>query len=910
MTHNIEQFDNRPWVPHHIPNSIRKELYRRTIDQGVTYVDAMSGWYDNTDVKWTESKGPMSSWVRITSNGNGISKNKKTILSHAELEKQKRDGFVLYGGQGFYDAFGSAINETNRSIESNILGYDVYGEPHKLDLQLNYKNVGVLSGNRAAPLLLPPPGIISIEANLQKERIRRTTINWKCYSFAQLEYMTPYLLTPGISVIAEFGWNHFNIGSLLNLTDKHELTALFINGTPLYDKILNSNGMYDVTFGIIANFDFSTSDGMTYDCKTEIYSKHRNYSGAYTNESSKVSFQLNTKNQKESVTAPSLYEFCNQRLKKVTSCLERKKNFFEPLDSAEESKKDYVSLKSEFFNGSVENRVFLARNKIKGDPFDIYNQPDNKCDWDAGSPDDTWVTMGFVVDLVNMFVTQRIETPNTDEKQSYDLYKINIDDVVIGGHPNLISCDGDSVLIPNPISPKFNLGAYFWKADYVASNTPFEKNTFQSQTSYKTYAAFENDGPRMSLHNKRLFDVFKTGYGIDISAETKKFEKQQQPTFLENFLENTGIKNADIQMSSAGIFNEASTTGAYRDDLDLFINRFRYAFGDNKSKLKVGSAAFPQREDYVKNGNSVKKYYWGYLKDIYININLIMECAQTAKSAEEFFQVLLGKISGAVGNFWELSVIEDEKTLRIIDKKFMSKKIYDNLFQMDISSDSFIKSLSFTVTPSNAQMNQILAGSSNNKGNNTGTTTATELPDFYYGDRLGVNRRVPDSGKTMVNESSDLIKQLQNYGKVSGAYTVSLKRGDAISPEYYEVYNLALPSKNLLLTLLNCEDYSENINVYGAQQQNFTCEIVLQGIAGLRTFQCFSIKNLPKPYSPDEVIFCINDISHTVQNGEWLTTIKAAIRPKTKLENSPLYTYSNGKDAFDSTEDFKLENIE
>ena len=98
-----------------------------------------------------------------------------------------------------------------------------------------------------------------------------------------------------------------------------------------------------------------------------------------------------------------------------------------------------------------------------------------------------------------------------------------------------------------------------------------------------------------------------------------------------------------------------------------------------------------------------------------------------------------------------------------------------------------------------------------------------------------------------------------------------------------------------------------NPNIYGGQQPNFTCELVLQGISGLRTFQCFSIKNLPKPYSPDDVIFQIVDVTHNIQNGEWTTTIKAGIRPLNKLP-STIYTYSNGKEEYDNNQRIEIQN--
>jgi hypothetical protein len=90
--------------------------------------------------------------------------------------------------------------------------------------------------------------------------------------------------------------------------------------------------------------------------------------------------------------------------------------------------------------------------------------------------------------------------------------------------------------------------------------------------------------------------------------------------------------------------------------------------------------------------------------------------------------------------------------------------------------------------------------------------------------------------------------------------------------------NLVLPNESLLIALMNDMDFKNNSNIYGGQQPGFTVEMVLQGISGLRTFQLFSLKNLPSPYSEREIICQIVDVSHKVESGNWTTTIKAGIR--------------------------------
>ena len=87
-----------------------------------------------------------------------------------------------------------------------------------------------------------------------------------------------------------------------------------------------------------------------------------------------------------------------------------------------------------------------------------------------------------------------------------------------------------------------------------------------------------------------------------------------------------------------------------------------------------------------------------------------------------------------------------------------------------------------------------------------------------------------------------------------------------------------MPNEALLLAIINDMDFEKNLNIYGGQQQNFTVEMTLQGISGLRTFQIFSLKNLPSPYSEREIMCQITDITHNLEGGNWTTVIKAGIR--------------------------------
>jgi hypothetical protein len=140
------------------------------------------------------------------------------------------------------------------------------------------------------------------------------------------------------------------------------------------------------------------------------------------------------------------------------------------------------------------------------------------------------------------------------------------------------------------------------------------------------------------------------------------------------------------------------------------------------------------------------------------------------------------------------------------------------------------------------------------------------------------------SFKTYKNKSFDLKKQemisqaqLMSAARTGRDVGVSSNTGTNEVTEW-NIVNLVLPNDSLLIALMNDMDFKNNTNIYGGQQPGFTVEMTLQGISGLRTFQLFSLKNLPSPYSDREIICQIVDISHKVDSANWTTTIKAGIR--------------------------------
>ena len=311
------------------------------------------------------------------------------------------------------------------------------------------------------------------------------------------------------------------------------------------------------------------------------------------------------------------------------------------------------------------------------------------------------------------------------------------------------------------------------------------------------------------------------------------------------------------------------------------------------------------------------------LKDLYVNTKVLIECAKSSETVEIFYSSLLEKINSAAAKIWELAIVddpEDSSKLRIVDKKYTQYNKM-KIYQFNVgSSNNFIKTLSFTTQLSNVAANQVISSATSNKKTNdnsvNGDVNSNQTFQFPYGDRFYEDGGIMSKPRK-IDKNLEIIKQLQGAPQAStatkGSYIMSFKSyknynfkpqtqqqiaaataaaraggggagaSGAFNPGTekgtgWNIVNLVLPNDSLLIALMNDMDFKNNTNIYGGQQPGFTVEMTLRGISGLRTFQLFSLKNLPSPYSDREIICQIVDVSHKVDSDDWTTTIKAGIR--------------------------------
>jgi hypothetical protein len=936
------------------------------------------------------------------------------------------DGFILKGGDGFFDAFGydAAIGfkQTNA-----IIGYQADGRPHYIDglyrTQTSYstrQNAAFPQNNEIASVV-PPPGIISVSVKQSKDLLTYASFKFKCYGVAQLEYLTPFFFTAGINVFLEFGWNLFNQKSLLNLADLKQCWEVVYKPQTALDRANKSNGNYGCVSGIISKYSFTTTDGFTYDCNVDLISRQGMFAGMRTDNSVKISTTDNKVADQNDIEFLDLRTFIKNYLPSINQVIIDKANFLKyiqdkigvfkedksqkdananaqtlanpasrgqqttnldpnrsgtraaaaaavgprvttPLNPnipAPPSRADAASAaaaslsvnsnkinvnnviknnKTLFYGGKSEDRVFVGRSeeyyRLKKKPdgkSDVINygsvKPDNQTYTQLSFVDDTtdfdskdgasevWMQLDFVFELANLFMA------NANTKQ----FLIDISDVVISGHPNLISCD-KNVLIPNPVSPKINRGSPYKQGN---SNSGFLKNDNQSPDGNSFLSQLQDiTVPRNTLLEARYKKAVDSGDLVD-------FYHSLTPEDSFYFASNAAKK-------------AFKTSGRYRDNLDVIINYLHY----HSANFKGNTASFPFAEDMTiirkntfgqPNKIVYKKYYYGYLKHIYISKTKLIEIVQSneTKSYPQFINAILNTVNESVDDFWKFDIVEgkDENgksILSIIDKNTSNfdelRKVY--MFELG-RTNNVVKSINFDVSLTNEQAIQVQFGGQNSENLKTKLTeqitniqnkdqlNATlndlkNLPFLRFVDRMdkfqlglmisqqsgsiaAANTLVPGA-TSGIEDDNTAIADLQSYGskEKSGVLCITTKQvsenyvgGYKSGPESVKFKELVDDTRNLknhkflclpsdmkgkLTQMLNDNDFKNNGAKYSGVADNFAVTIKFDGIFSFRNMQVFAISNLPKPYVPGNIIFQILEVDHEISNGKWETSVNALVR--------------------------------
>ena len=127
----------------------------------------------------------------------------------------------------------------------------------------------------------PMAGLKSIDVQFKGavKALREGAISWTCWSFEDLERLTPYFLWHGKHILLEWGWNLIEGVS----TDKIKPKLFNIDNITkgnvdddLVKHIRNQEGNYDAMLGVVANYEYTSRDDGGFDCNTKIIARGTN----------------------------------------------------------------------------------------------------------------------------------------------------------------------------------------------------------------------------------------------------------------------------------------------------------------------------------------------------------------------------------------------------------------------------------------------------------------------------------------------------------------------------------------------------------------------------------------------------------------------------------------------------------
>ena len=123
------------------------------------------------------------------------------------------------------------------------------------------------------PSFLPTPGVTNISVDYKGDfgSLRECTIKWVCWSFEDLDKMTPLFLTAGKSVVVEWGWSTGDKEQTVGL-DPSQVCDIYKDAGMIRKKVIESGGNFDAMLGLVTHWDWKLRDDGGIDVTTKLTS--------------------------------------------------------------------------------------------------------------------------------------------------------------------------------------------------------------------------------------------------------------------------------------------------------------------------------------------------------------------------------------------------------------------------------------------------------------------------------------------------------------------------------------------------------------------------------------------------------------------------------------------------------------
>ena len=450
----------------------------------------------NVDVGLTHAKmASRTTFIRMVS---GL--EKPVIIMGGELTHGTTD----------YDGFGVAGSERIAAGYDEIYGPRVVQKPN--DYDPFYNDIDDKLENK---FKRPIPGIKSIDVQFKGgvRALREGVVNWTCWSFEDIDRLTPHFLSVGKTVMIEWGWVY----------DKKTLSQLptFIDPdnkikrdayTDYRNVVLDANGDIDMLVGIVKNFEYTTREDGGFDCTTTLSSIGSNtitsIQPSKKDLSSVVQYDVNSNESEEDIK------------KKIDSTLESKEGDTDlverlvTLDFAA-SLKVFIKNIDTYLGDRITNKYFSDKDwgtitdksgindylQYIPDEFILEYQFD-KAGWgkNIAKVHDAWVRWGWFEDnILSKFTTivsdkaneppiselRSVERPIKSDGKEVKLYE----STRIRNHPKLKTTNLSKYILPGQFSPQKKLKTETMNINGDVDSLQILKSVVNDIENFKVFAA-------------------------------------------------------------------------------------------------------------------------------------------------------------------------------------------------------------------------------------------------------------------------------------------------------------------------------------------------------------------------------------------------------------------------------------
>jgi len=792
--------DNRqliPWVLHPLEPWVKEELDRRVGEYGA-----------NPSDDFKKYKGPKTAWGRVFSNG------------ISSLAKDK-DGFVMGGTEGFDESYGFG------SDGKITIGVDANGKPHEIEATYDTSQDGLPDFPHR-----PPPSIVSIDTEFDgtsnssfNGTLRKTKITWKCYSLAQLEYLTPYFLTPRISVLAEWGWNHYDTISLVDLRKIDWLYGIF-EGDPNYISkwIEKSGGNYDLSMGIITDYGYSMNEFGGYDCYTTITNANYLMHGKSTKDGS--ANKLDPENNEKTVKLKDFSEFVFNDMENLLTI----KNKNAKVTTVNNLPNSPSVLPMGALN--------YGKTEVRDDSNDLHIPVKGKI---FKANNDKWLKMDLIIDIINKFSgVQMIDSAG--KPIPVFIGKIDIKDVPVVAHPALKSTS-INFIIPNQFAPRF--------VSKQSDNVVGKKLGEAKVDSGEYHTLFPNV--------MKLIKENKSDETYDDLVEALKIQGVETRSFpMYTNYNATGTSNK----SNAGYWG-------YLEDIFVSEKYFKELVGTHDTIKTLLESLFNNLSSAMCNISNIKLDSEKTNNTVMRAVDHNFTPVTSPEDVEDFVRISLGSINSAFLRSANFSI----KLSAEMSNQMMAQSVSGKELEKGYGTPEY--------NPSTMQVSQHSLGDrlfdrvaippdSSAVSNTDSSNDQSQYTREFNKENSKFNIFEPGT----INRGPSIGGSTGNYSTI----------GSNVNKNQKKLYILAETSSDFLKKILWDKGDKRAIHINNVIMPGTELRMELLGIGGITFLSQFTMDHVPSSYNYKRAVWQVSQVSQKVENKVWTTTIMAQARPITVLE--------------------------